>query len=329
MAKKEADGPFNLLRPEDESSADYPTVREDSEGKKVLVINSDQQYRYVGNLMVTFDKRGNIVEVDKRSGPIATTDEAIAEFESLLNMSLGPHEDVANLFADLQATPLIQDAFEEIGTTTSPLNGQRADVRSRETNLGRLAADSTLWYARQDFPLLGVDIALKNGGGIRDSILGPSIIRLTIQAALAFDNRLSVLELTGDQLIAAMENAVSRVPALDGRFPQVAGMFLEYDASQAPIEGQASVTVPSRIQTLEITSPDGSTVVDVLVQGGIAQGDLSRTFVLATNSFLTTGGDGYAAFADAAELALIDRHRRAGNPRALHHRRSRRCCEPD
>jgi 2',3'-cyclic-nucleotide 2'-phosphodiesterase (5'-nucleotidase family) len=304
MAKSESDGPFNLLRSEDEAEADYPTVREDSEGKMVLVVNSDQQYRYVGNLMVTFDKRGNIVEVDDRSGPIATTEEAIAAFEDLLDLDLDPHQEVDNIFTDLQKTPLIQDAFEEIGTTTFPLNGQRADVRSRETNLGRLAADSTLWYSRQDFPLLNVDIALKNGGGIRDSILGPSIIRLTIQAALAFDNQLSVLELTGDQLIAAMENAVSRAPALDGRFPQIAGMTLEYDASKNGMEGLASLDTPSRVKTLKITRFDGTE--DILIENYLAQGDLTRTFVLATNSFLTTGGDGYAAFAAATELALTD-----------------------
>ena len=36
------------------------------------------------------------------------------------------------------------------------------------------------------------------------------------------------------------------------------------------------------------------------------QGDLSRTFVLATNDFLSTGGDGYAAFAVATKLATTD-----------------------
>jgi 2',3'-cyclic-nucleotide 2'-phosphodiesterase (5'-nucleotidase family) len=110
--------------------------------------------------------------------------------------------------------------------------------------------------------------------------------------------------MTGEQLLATMENAVSRVPALDGRFPQVAGMYLEYDASQPPIEGQVAVSVPSRVRTLEITRADGS--LDVLVQGGMAMGDLSRTFVLATNDFLSTGGDGYASLAAATKLITTE-----------------------
>ena len=47
-----------------------------------------------------------------------------------------------------------------------------------------------------------IDFALKNGGGSRDTILGPSITRLTIGAALAFDKQLAVIELNDEQLLA-------------------------------------------------------------------------------------------------------------------------------
>lgn len=304
MARPEADGPFNLLRPEDTPTANYPTVRPDMEGKNVLVINSDQQYRYVGQLIVEWDDDGNIIDVDDRSGPVATTAEGIAALEAVIGGSAEPPAAVEDTYAALQSTSLIQDAFAVVGSTHFALNGLRTDVRSRETNLGRVAADSTLWFAAAEFPTLDIDVALKNGGGIRDTITGPSMIRLTIQAALAFDNALSVLSLTGDQLLAAMENAVSRVPAFDGRFPHVAGMTVEYDAALPGIQGEASLTTPSRIRSLVVTRADGT--ADVLVDNFVAQGDLSRTFVLATNSFLTTGGDGYAAFAAGTELAVTD-----------------------
>jgi 2',3'-cyclic-nucleotide 2'-phosphodiesterase (5'-nucleotidase family) len=187
----------------------------------------------------------------------------------------------------------------------------RAEVRSRETNLGSLTADSTLWFTRREYPAIPVDVALKNGGGIRDTIVGPSIIRLTLQAALAFDNKLAVLRLTAGQLMATMENAVSRVPAADGRFPQIAGMELEYDAGLPGVEGQASVTTLSRVRTLRITRADGS--LDTLVQGGFPVGDLNRTFVMGTNDFLSTGGDGYASLAAAEKLQVTD----AGEQRIL------------
>jgi 5'-nucleotidase len=110
------------------------------------------------------------------------------------------------------------------------------------------------------------------------------------------------VELTGGQLLAAMENAVSRIPAADGRFPQVAGMALECDPAKSGLQGLASVTTPSRIRSLAVTRADGST--DLLVNNFVAQGDLSRTFVMATNSFLATGSDGYASIAAGKGLAV-------------------------
>ena len=232
MARPEANGPFNLLRDGDTPGAAYPTIRRDTEGNPVLVVNSDQLYSYVGNLMITFDDAGRIMMADPRSGPVASTEAAMVALAAVLGQDVAPTAEVAELFQALEATPLIQEQFEVIGTAASALNGQRADVRSRETNLGRLAADATLWYARKQYPALSIDIALKNGGGLRSPILGPNITRLAVGTALAFDNKLAVVELTGAELLAVMENAVSRVPALDGRFPQVAGMYVEYDAAK-------------------------------------------------------------------------------------------------
>ena len=225
----------------------------------------------------------------------------MAALGDFLGETLEPTPAVATTLESLRQTEQIQGLFNEVGISTSPINGLRADVRTRETNGGRLAADSTLWAAREQFPELGVDVALKNGGGIRDTIAGPTIIRLTINAQLAFDNRLTILSMTGRQLIAAMENSVSRVPAADGRFPHIAGMVMDVDASQPGVQGQEELTSTSRVRRLVIRRSDGST--DVLVRNGVAVGDLDRTFVMATNSFLATGGDGYAAFAAAEALA--------------------------
>lgn len=304
MARPEADGPFNLLREGDTAETIYPTLRLDRDGRLVAVVNSDQLYKYVGNLMIGFDEEGRIVEVDSRSGPIGTHPDIVAELETYLGAGVEPSAEVTETFRALQQTPLIQEAFEVVGTTEVPLDGARANVRTRSTNLGRLASDSTLWYARNAFPDMGVDVALKNGGGIRSSISGPNVTRLAINTALAFDNQISVVELSATELLAAMENSVSRVPAADGRFPQLAGMRLVFDPSQEGISDATSLDTPSRVRTLQIVS-DGE-VVDTVVEDGELQGDPDRTFVLATNSFLVTGGDGYAALAAAAEARPSD-----------------------
>lgn len=299
MAKNEANGPFNLLRPGQQANADYPTVREDKDGNTTLVVNSDQLYTYVGNLIVTFDADGHIKMVDERSGPIATTREGMAELDKVLpGYEVRPTREVNNIFRALDRTPLINDLFQLVGETKFPLDGARASVRSRETNLGRLAADSTLWFANEWVASeeLGfqVDIALKNGGGIRDSIQGPVITRLPIAAALRFNNELAIMKLTAAELIATMENAISRVPALDGRFPHVAGMELEFIPFAPGVSNEIELTTTSRVFNLVVHRADGNS--DVVVEDGMPMGDLTREFTLATNGFLATGGDGYRAF---------------------------------
>jgi 2',3'-cyclic-nucleotide 2'-phosphodiesterase (5'-nucleotidase family) len=297
MGGEMAMGPFNMLREGDEANAEYPTAREDSEGNPVVVVNTDQLYSYVGNLIVTFDADGVIASVDERSGPVASTEAAVDALSEYLGSEVSVPAAVQETYDALQATDLIQDLFEVVGTTNGELNGLRANVRSRETNLGSLAADSALWFANETVG--PTDIALKNGGGIRATILGPNVTRLTINSALAFNNDMVVVELTGGEVIAMMENALSRNPSLDGRFPQVAGMYVEFDSSREGISDAVSLDAPSRVQTLNITRADGSQ--DVLVAGNAAIGDLSRTFMLVTNNFLLRGGDGYQVLAAASE----------------------------
>lgn len=319
-------GPYNLLREGDSADALYPIVRTDMDGNPLLVVNSDQLFLYMGHLIVDFDKDGNIVTWDGRSGPIATTEEAVDLLTGILGENyvsdgrkLGKGKggkgkgsqaemtlSVRQLLDDLLATPSIQQSFNSVGTTTETLNGLRVDVRTRETNLGRLAADSSIWAAQAFLDANGiaetVDMALKNGGGIRDTIFGPEITELLVESALAFDNKLAIVELTAEELLATIENSFSRVPAADGRFPQLSGLSVTFDPSNPGLEGQVSTSGPSRVVEMAQVDSTG-TVVDTIVTGGVLQGDFTRTFVMATNSFLTTGGDGYASLAAAPTIA--------------------------
>ncbi len=302
MAKTEPDGPFNLLRPNDKPAVDYPVLRTDAEGNPVCVVNSGQSYRYVGNLIVTFDDQGLISGIDDRSGPIASTAEAVAALSEELSVpNLQAPQEVRSTFEALTRTPLIQDLFAIVGTTSSPLNGAEDDIRSRETNLGRLVGDSYLWWARryvqQEGNAASVDVALKNSGGIRNSILGPNITKLSIESALAFDNTLEIIELSGNELLAALENAVSHFPDRSGSFPQIAGLNFEFDPRRPGIADALTLDIPSRVIHLVVRRESGTLVP--LIENFQVVGDLSQTFVLAANEFLATGGDGYRAFGAA------------------------------
>jgi len=157
----------------------------------------------------------------------------------------------------------------EIGSTGTELDSRRAMVRTRETAIGNLVADAMRLA-------VGADVALTNGGGIRAGKMYPPGSRLTrrdILSELPFGNKTVLLELTGRELRAALENGFSGIEKRSGRFPQVSGIEVDYD--------------PRR--------PAGARVVAVRHKG--APLDPDHVYTLATNDFLARGGDGYEVFA--------------------------------
>ena len=75
----------------------YPIIREDSQGKPVLVMKARGQYSYIGNFIVDFDIAGNVVGWEStRNEPSATTEEAITAMADRLNETTnGPVDEVA------------------------------------------------------------------------------------------------------------------------------------------------------------------------------------------------------------------------------------------
>ena len=93
-------------------------------------------------------------------------------------------------------------------------------IRNAETNLGDLCADA---YLDQT----GADVAIVNGGGIRVSIKAGDITLNDILKVHPYGNRIYVLEVTGQQILDALEFASRSVPSENGSFLQVAGMTYE------------------------------------------------------------------------------------------------------
>jgi 5'-nucleotidase/UDP-sugar diphosphatase len=303
--------PFNTFFDEDyEADYDYPVVRKDANGDDVYVVGvgySGGLYKQVGNLMATFDAKGKVVSFDERSGPVSTKKDSLQGISSLLgdvistsSVSPGlvdgliqPPAGVKEVWDRIEKTALIQESLTIVGETTNLLQ----DVGSStpgvfEANLGRLAAESSLWFARQQYPDLAVDVALKNSGGIRANIAAGPVTRFSIAGALAFNNLLSIVEIDGAQLLAAMENSVAGGSS-GGAFGFIDGAKVTYDLSKDPVTQVATLDKPSRVVGLVVTRADG-TEVELVNNGKAVKDALSQTFVLATNSFLTNGGgDGY------------------------------------
>jgi 2',3'-cyclic-nucleotide 2'-phosphodiesterase (5'-nucleotidase family) len=128
---------------------------------------------------------------------------------------------------------------------------------------------------------VGADVAVTNGGGLRADKEYPAGTKLTrrhFQAEMPFGNTTVLMEITGAKLKAGLENGVSQVRELGGRFPQVSGLTFEVDMKEPP---------GSRIKAVKVNGQDL---------------DPAKTYKLATNDFMARGGDGYSAFAGNKNL---------------------------
>ncbi|MDE0695096.1 MAG: 5'-nucleotidase C-terminal domain-containing protein [Boseongicola sp.] len=210
--------------------------------------------KFLGEIDITFDGDGNIVE-------------AVGE-PILLDASVPEDENTKKRVGEL-AEPLDAIRKKVVAEAGEFIEGGRSVCRVEECPMGNLVADSMLDRVRHQ----GIQIAIANSGGIRASIDEGDVTMGQVLTVLPFQNTLATFRIKGQSVIDALENGVSQVEDIKGRFPQVAGLSFTWDPTVAPNEG--------RIQ-------------EVLV-GDVAI-DPDATYGVVTNNYVRNGGDGYSMF---------------------------------
>lgn len=180
------------------------------------------------------------------------------------------------------------------------LNGQRENVRVRETNLGNVVADALYEYGQTGFSHK-TDLAVTNGGGLRETIAKDKpITKGSVIAVLPFGNTISQIKVTGQNIADMFTKSLGSIlqekdgktvpdengqPLLEpsGGFLQVSGAKVYYDTS-LPAE--------KRVLYVEIKNPE---------TGQYEALNLAKDYYLTTNDFLAAGGDGYTMLGGARE----------------------------
>lgn len=235
----------------------YPVMINDT-----AIVQAYAYGKYLGELNVSFDDDGKITEA---KGEPILIDGQVAEDEAVLAR-------VSEL-----AAPLEEIRNKVVAQSGDLINGDRAVCRVEECAMGNLIAEAMLDRVKDQ----GVTISIANSGGIRSSIDAGDVTMGEVLTVLPFQNTLSTFEVTGQTVIDALENGVSQVEEVKGRFPQVAGLQFSWDASVAPNEG--------RIQAVAVK--DGDAWVEI---------DPAATYKLVSNNYVRGGGDGYKMFTSAA-----------------------------
>ncbi|MGB0495183.1 MAG: bifunctional metallophosphatase/5'-nucleotidase [Kangiellaceae bacterium] len=157
---------------------------------------------------------------------------------------------------------------QPIGTLKTSMDTNLEAVRSRENKFGNFVADTMRNFA-------GADVAVINGGTIRGEkkyVANSKISRSDIIKELPFRNKISVIEVTGKQIINALENGLSLIETFKGRFLQISGMQVKYDSSQNV----------------------GSRIISIMI--GDKALEPTQKYKLATTSYISVGGDSFVMF---------------------------------
>ena len=234
----------------------YPEVVS-TNGATTLVVQAGDYMNYLGRLDVVFDKSGVLQSWQGELIPVA---DSIQE-DAIISAKLAEYK--------APVSALMNDV---IGQTDVLLDGETKDVRSQETNLGDMIADAVLAKAGAT----GATIAIVNSGGIRASIPAGDVTLGQVMQAFPYENYMVVVDVSGEQLIAALENGVSQAEETKGRFPQVSGLRFTWDPNKS---------AGSRITRVEIKTGNGYIPIDA-----------SASYRVVINDFMYQGGDGYTVF---------------------------------
>lgn len=273
-------------------------------GKRVTVIDGHshtvQSTTYGDN--VTYNQTGsylnNIGKITYQANQLLGNPQQISAAST---KNVVPNAKVAAMVQKIKEQYDAENAKIVRDNSPVELNGQRENVRVRETNLGNVVADALYEYGQTGFSHK-TDLAVTNGGGLRETIAKDKpITKGSVIAVLPFGNTISQIQVTGQQVLDMFEKSLGSILQVDkdgkkvldengqpllepsGGFLQVSGVKVYYDTN-----------LPSGKRVLAIQVKNRTTGrYDLL--------DLAKTYYLATNDFLAAGGDGYTMLGGARE----------------------------
>ena len=272
-------------------------------GKRVTVIDGHshtvQSTTYGDN--VTYNQTGsylnNIGKITYQANQLLGNPQQISAAST---KNVVPNAKVAAMVQKIKEQYDAENAKIVRDNSPVELNGQRENVRVRETNLGNVVADALYEYGQTGFSHK-TDLAVTNGGGLRETIAKDKpITKGSVIAVLPFGNTISQIKVTGQNIADMFTKSLGSIlqekdgktvldengqPLLEpsGGFLQVSGAKVYYDTT-LPAE--------KRVLYIEIKNPE---------TGQYEALNLAKDYYLTTNDFLAAGGDGYTMLGGARE----------------------------
>ena len=290
------------------SSGPYPTVVRNKDGDKVCIGQAWEYSKTFGLMNVRFDAQGAVESCggkaqlligdsfkrrDAKGQWVAMpateatqlrtqidalpTVRVVAPDAGALKVLKGYSDRVAEEKAKLigkagESLCLVRMPGETTNRSASVAGCEKANVLARGSDAAQVVAEAFLHASKTS------QIALQNSGGVRVAVPAGTLTMNSAYSVLPFSNVLVELSMTGAELQATLEDAVSNYleSALsDGSHPYAAGLRWDLDLSKP--RGQRF----SNLQVRDRNSGQWSAL------------DAQRSYAVVTNDFIASGKDGY------------------------------------
>lgn len=271
----------------------------DKDGKDVLLTQTGSYFERIGMMVIDPDTqviKTDFIECEKTDNGYKLKSD-IYKSEEILSDNT-----VKNIKDDwiLQTDKMLGDkiGFAEITLDNYDDNGNRL-VRSTETNSGDFAADA-LYYLFDDMGM-DVEVAIMNGGGVRNTAIDGDITYKTCKDMHTFGNVACLQTVSGSQILEALEwGARHAGTGENGGFLQVSGITYAIDTSVENTVAEDDmgtwVAPPKKYRVCDVKVYDKST-------GEYKDLVLDKKYNLAGYNYtLRNLGDGYAMFDGAVNV---------------------------
>ena len=294
----------------------YPTRLTNADGNQVCVVQAWQYSYVVGELDVQFDANGNVTACngvphlllgdtferdDENGDPVTLTGDALeavtGAIESAPELSIVlPDTNASSILlgyssqTEQLAQAVIGAAAEDLCLERIPGQGRSlvCDVSETEGRGSDIANIVALAFKTQSNTS---DIALQNGGGVRIDIPAGPITVGDAYTLLPFANTLLEVDMTGEQIVDTLEDALDFALNPDGStgaFPYASGLRWDIDANQE--KGLRFSNVEVRLKgELEWSAIDST-----------------RVYKVVTNDFIGRGRDGYFTLGEIPDDLKVD-----------------------
>lgn len=232
---------------------------------------------YQENANIPFNPR--FLHHDLRTGYISRLDiQFDPNSEEKVKVISFERVDISNTVEKPETKDLINSYIEplsllldmELGHFDTSFNYSRDTVRTGEDAFANFIVDVMRDYTK-------TDIALLNGGAIRGAktfTAGENITRRDIQSALPFRNTVTSIDVTGQEILNAIEHGVGCMEISSGCGTQLSNMRVVFDSSK----------------------PLGERIIEATIGGDPVI--LDKTYSLTTTNYIARGGDGFILFKD-------------------------------